>query len=299
MLEYTRREVSKTDWIKSFQRSIDFIEENLEGELDAAQIAAVMNVSSFYYQRIFAILCGITVGEYIRSRRPSLAGSELARKNARIIDIALKYGYDTPEGFTRAFARFYGATPSEVRKGKPVRSFARLSVAITMKGGNTMDYRIVKKPAFKVIEKRTVQTISEDKNLQTIPKLWEDCNSDGTTERLLNYAADKKYIYGICYNNPYAEEATFDYSIAAIYDGTEIPEGFTVSEIPARTWAVFECRGAMPDAIQQLWHKIVTEFFPSSGYKPTEEFDIEAYTDGDMTAPDYESEIWVPIKAES
>ncbi|MDE6726616.1 MAG: AraC family transcriptional regulator [Oscillospiraceae bacterium] len=287
------------DWIKSFQRSIDFIEENLSDTLETERIAGVMNVSPFYYQRIFAMLCGITVGEYIRNRRLSLAGSDLLRSDGRIIDIALKYGYDTPEGFSRAFARFHGASPSEVRKGAPVRSFARLSVAITMKGGNSMDYKIVKKGAFKVIEKRTVQTVSENKNLQTIPKFWEDSQKDGTIKRLLEIAVGKEFIFGICYNNPHTEEVTFDYSIAVLADaGAEAPEGFSVNEIPARTWAVFECRGAMPDAIQQLWHRICSEFFPSSGYEPTCEFDIEVYTDGDMSAPDYRSEIWVPIKTD-
>ncbi len=285
------------DWIKSFQRSIDYIEENLSSSLEVERIAGVMNISPFYYQRIFAIICGITVGEYIRSRRLTLAGSDLLRSDERIIDIALRYGYDTPEGFSRAFAKFHGAAPSEVRKGMPIRSFARLSVTITMKGGNTMDYKIVKKKAFKVMEKRTVQTVSENANLQTIPKFWDDCRKDGTVERLLELTSDKKFIFGICYNKPHSEESTFDYSIGALVDeSTKIPEGFTVNEIPARTWAVFDCRGAMPDAIQQLWHRICTEFFPSSSYEPTYEFDIEAYADGDMSASDYQSEIWVPIK---
>ncbi len=285
------------DWIKSFQRSIDYIEENLSSSLEVERIAGVMNISPFYYQRIFAIICGITVGEYIRSRRLTLAGSDLLRSDERIIDIALRYGYDTPEGFSRAFAKFHGAAPSEVRKGMPIRSFARLSVTITMKGGNTMDYKIVKKKAFKVMEKRTVQTVSENANLQTIPKFWDDCRKDGTVERLLALTSDKKFIFGICYNKPHSEESTFDYSIGALVDeSTKIPEGFTVNEIPARTWAVFDCRGAMPDAIQQLWHRICTEFFPSSSYEPTYEFDIEAYADGDMSASDYQSEIWVPIK---
>lgn len=285
------------DWIKSFQRSIDFIEENLADTLEAERIAEVMNVSPFYYQRIFAMICGITVGEYIRSRRLSLAGSDLLRSDEKVIDIALKYGYDTPEGFSRAFARFHGASPSEVRKGAPVRSFARLSVAITMKGGNTMDYKIVKKEAFKVIEKRTVQTVSENANLRTIPEFWDRSHKDGTVKRLLELTPDKEFVFGICYNKPHKDETTFDYSIAVLANGNaEAPEGFTVNEIPARTWAVFECRGAMPDAIQQLWHKICTEFFPSSGYEPTYEFDIEAYTDGDMSASGYRSEIWVPVK---
>lgn len=285
------------DWIKSFQRSIDFIEEHLADPTDVADIARAMNVSPFYYQRIFAMICGMTVGEYIRNRRLSLAGSELLTTKHKIIDIALKYGYDSPEGFTRAFTRFHGTAPLAVRRGAPVRSFARLSVAIIMKGGNTMEYKIVKKESFKVMEKRTVQTVTKDKNLETIPKFWEDSHKDGTVKKLLELTPDKEFVFGICYNKPHTEESTFDYSIAAIADeNTKVPEGFSVNEIPARTWAVFECKGAMPDAIQQLWHRIATEFFPSSNYEPTYELDIEAYTDGDMSSPDYRCEIWVPIK---
>lgn len=288
------------DWIKSFQRSVDFIEDNLGGDLEIEQIARVMNVSAFYYQKIFTIICGVSVGEYIRNRRLSLAGSELMNADAKVIDIALKYGYDSPEGFSRAFARFHGVSPSEVRKGAPIRPFERLSVTITMKGGNIMDCKIIKKPAFKVIEKRTVQTVANDANLQTIPKFWEQSHKDGTVKKLLELTLDKEFIFGICYNKPHSEEADFDYSIAAaVGDNTEPLEGFTVSEIPARTWAVFECRGAMPEAIQQLWHRICTEFFPSSEYEPTYEMDIEAYTDGDMSSPDYRCEIWIPVTVSS
>lgn len=284
------------DWIRSFQHSIDFIEENLDRIFNIEQIAQIMNVSPFYYQKIFSIICGIPVGEYIRNRRLSLAGSELLNSDEKIIDIALKYGYDTPEGFSRAFAKFHGVSPSAVRNGAPIRSFERLSVTITMKGGNVMDCKIIKKPAFKVMEKRTMQTVANDENLQTIPKFWEKCHADGTVKKLLELTPDNSYIFGICYNKPRTENSTFDYSIAAtIDDNTDIPDGFTVNEIPARTWAVFECKGAMPNAIQQLWHRICTGFFPSSGYEPTYEMDIEAYTDGDMSAPDYRSEIWVPV----
>lgn len=285
------------DWTRSFQRSIDYVEENITEPLDINEIARQMNISPFYYQKIFSIICGFSVGEYIRNRRLALAGSELARSDGKIIDIALKYGYDTPEGFTRAFVKFHGVSPSAAKKGAPIRSYARLSVTITMKGGSVMDYKVVKKQAFKVIEKRTVQSVSENENLRTIPKFWEKSNADGTVEKLLELSSDRESLLGICYANPHKEEATFDYSIAAIIDdNTEIPEGFTANVIPARTWIVFECKGAMPDAIQQLWHRICTEFFPSSSYEPTYEMDVEAYKDGDMSSPDYRSEIWVPVK---
>ncbi len=284
------------DWIRSFQRSIDYIEENITEPLDIGGIARQMNISPFYYQKIFSIICGFSVGEYIRNRRLALAGSELARSDEKIIEIALKYGYDTPEGFTRAFVKFHGVSPSAAKKGAPIRSYARLSVTITMKGGSVMDYKVVKKEAFKVIEKKVTCSVSEDSNVE-LPKFWERCHSDGTVKKLLELTSDKTDIFGICYAHTQEKNQTFDYSIAAkIDENAEILSGFTANVIPARTWIVFECTGAMPDAIQLLWHRICTEFFPSSSYEPTYEMDIEAYKDGDMSSPDYRSEIWVPVK---
>lgn len=285
------------DWTRSFQRSIDFIEEHITEPLDIAAIAGQMHISPFYYQKIFTIMCGFSVGEYIRGRRLSLAGSELSKTDKKVIDIALKYGYETPEGFTRAFVKFHGVSPSAAKNGAPLKSCARLSVTVIMKGGSIMDYKVVKKEAFRVIEKRITCSVSEDSNVE-IPKFWDKCHADGTVKRLLELASDRENIFGICYAHTQEKSQTFDYSIAAaIDDGAEIPEGFTANVIPARTWLVFECTGAMPDAIQQLWHRICTEFFPSSEYEPTYEMDVEAYKDGDMCASDYRSEIWVPVKS--
>lgn len=284
------------DWIRSFQRSIDYIEDNIEKPLEIGEIARQMNISEFYYQKIFSILCGFTVGEYIRNRRLALAGGELLKTDMKIIDIALKYGYDTPEGFTRAFTRFHGATPTAVRKGSPIKSFAKLSVLITVKGGSAMDYRIVKKDSFKVIERVETHSLDEDQNNKTIPDFWARAHKGSTVNTLLELADDKEYIFGICYGNFSGNSKSFDYSIAAACkEGCEVPKGYRLNEIPARTWAVFECVGAMPDAIQEKWREICTEFFPSSPYQPTYEMEIEAYTAGNMSSADYRSEIWVPV----
>lgn len=279
------------DWIRSFQRSIDYIEENLLQPLDMAEIAAQMNISSFYYQKIFTIICGFSANEYIRNRRLALAGSELVSTDEKTLDIALKYGYDTHEGFTRAFTRFHGVTPAAAKKGSPIKSFAKLTVTISMKGGIEMDYQIIKKDKFKVAEKRGTHTVSENANNRTIPEFWEKCHADGTVNRLLELSSDKSKIWGICYSNPHASESTFEYSVAAVIDDScEVPEEFTVSEIPSCTWAVFQCLGPMPDAIQNLWHRICTEFIPSSDYRPTCDMDIEVYA-----TDNYQSEIWVPV----
>lgn len=285
------------DWVTGIQNALDYIEKHITEDLDYEDIAAEAACSSFYFQRIFGILCGLSLGEYIRNRRLTLAGSELSTADVKVIDIALKYGYESPESFTRAFSKFHGISPSEAKKdGSKLKLFSCLSVQIILKGGNVMDYKIVEKEAFKVIEKVEAHSIVDSENVNTIPEFWTRAHEDGTLRRILELAKDKTNIFGICYGNAPTDSKTFDYSIAAACaEDCIVPAGFRMNEVPARTWAVFECRGAMPNAIQEMWHKICSEFFPTSGYQPTYEMDIEVYTEGDMTAADYRSEIWVPV----
>lgn len=286
------------NYTQGLQNAIDYIEEHLTDDLDIEEIAAQSGLSAFYFQRIFNILCDYSLGEYIRNRRLTLAGNELSGTDEKVIDIALKYGYDTPESFSRAFSRFHGITPSQAKKNSsPLKSFSRLSVEIHLKGGNIMDYKIVKKDAFKVLQKISTQSIDDEQNKNTIPDFWTQSHQDGTVYKLLELATDRTNIFGICYGNTPNNKKTFEYSIAALCgDNTEIPDGFSIKEIPARTWAVFECIGPMPDAIQKTWHKICSEFFPTANYEPTYEMDIEAYPAGVMTSPDYRTEIWVTVK---
>ena len=268
------------DWITGIQNAINYIEEHLTEEIDYEIVAKEASCSSFYLQRIFSILCGMTLGDYIRNRRLTLAGNELSAADDKVIDIALKYGYESPESFTRAFSRFHGVTPSKAKKdGSKLKSFSRLSVKITLSGGNIMDYKIIEKNAFDIIEKVEAHTVENSENAKSIPDFWMRSHNDGTVKTLLDTTTDRTYIFGVCYGNLPENAKTFDYSIAAKCDNnTVVPEGFRKNTIPARTWAVFECKGAMPNAMQDMWHKIISEFFPTSGYQPTYEMDIEAYT---------------------
>lgn len=285
------------DWATGIQNAIDYIEEHIVEDLDYNEIAKQAMCSPYYFQKIFGILCGITVGEYIRNRRLTLAGSELMKENAKVIDVALRYGYESPESFTRAFNRFHGITPSEAKRiGGKLRSFSRFKVQIILKGGNSMDYKIVSKESFTVLEKVELHTVAGEQNKNTIPDFWNRAHKDGTIETLLKCASDRSYIFGICYGNGHTDCENFDYGIAVqCAPDTVAPEGYRVNTIPARTWVVSECVGAMPDAIQQLWHEMCSEFFPTSDYKLTYEMDIEAYPAGDMAAFDYRSQIWIPI----
>lgn len=237
-------------------------------------------------------------GRIYRNRRLTIAGRRLSATDEKVIDIALKAGYESPESFTRAFTKFHGISPSNARKdGTKLKSYSRLSVQVIMKGGCMMDYKLMKKQSFKVLEKVERHSIADDENKNTIPEFWGRAKQDGTMDTLLACAADKTYVFGICYGNQMTDSQTFDYSIAVLCDENCIaPEGYRITEIPARTWAIFSCVGAMPEAIQNTWHRICSEFFPASEYVPTYEMDMEVYTDGDMCAPDYKSEIWVPVK---
>ncbi|MCH5197782.1 MAG: AraC family transcriptional regulator [Oscillospiraceae bacterium] len=285
------------DWITGIQNAINYIEEHLTEDIDYNEAAKEAACSSFYFQRIFGVLCGISLGDYIRSRRLTLAGNELRTSDDKVIDVAMKYGYDSPESFTRAFSRFHGITPSEAKKdGSKLNSFSRISVKITLSGGNIMNYKIIEKKAFDIIEKVETHSVENDANAKSIPDFWTRAHLDGTVKKLLDITTDKTYIFGVCYGNLPENAKTFDYSIAAACSkDAAIPEGFRKRTIPARTWAMFECNGAMPYAIQELWHKIVSEFFPTSSYQPTCEMDIEAYSEGDMSDENYHSEIWIPV----
>lgn len=287
------------DWITGLQRAIDYMEAHLTEEISCEAAAREAYVSPFYFQRLFSILCGYTVGEYIRNRRLTLAGSELLATDQRVIDLALKYGYDSPESFTRAFTRFHGISPSAARAARaPLTSFARLSIQISMKGGERMQYRIESKKAFRLIVRGMRCSGQDEKNREEIPQFWERSHRDGTVQWLCEHRKEDGVIggniAGLCMEDSCKTES-FPYFIGAEYGGGALPEGFELSEIPAMTWAVFDATGTMPDAIQELWHRVFAEFFPTSEYEPLGNFDLELYSDGDMASPDYHSEIWVAV----
>ena len=203
------------DWATGIQNAINYIEEHIAEDHDYNEIAKQAVCSPYYFQKIFGILCGITVGEYIRNRRLTLAGSELMKENAKVIDVALRCGYESPESFTRAFTRFHGITPSEAKRtGGTLRSFSRFKVQIILKGGNSMDYKIVSKESIMVLEKVEQHTVAGEQNKNTIPAFWDRAHKDGTIETLLKHASDRSYIFGICYGNGYTDCEHFDYGIA-------------------------------------------------------------------------------------
>lgn len=276
------------EWIKSLNRAIDYIEENITENITCEDVAKHIYISSFHFQRTFSLFTGLTVGEYIRNRRLSLAGQELLIGKNRVIDIALKYGYETPESFSKAFTRFHGVTPNEVKKqGVILKSFNRLILKIILEGGNSMEYRIEKKDALQLVAKTKLFDV--ESSSQEIPKFWKEyynagldkkvCGMMGICEQAMD--SEKEWKYGIGCERKYVKV---------------IPEGFEILNIPAYTWAIFTCVGPMPEAIQQLWKRVYGEWLPAANYELIPDYDIELYFEGDNSKEDYVSEIWIPVR---
>ncbi len=142
------------EWLDRMTAALNYMEDHMADCLDVADIAKAAYSSPFHFQRMFHMLTGVTVAEYIRKRRLTFAAQELVSSNARVLDVALKYGYDKPESFAKAFRKVHGISPSQARgSGASLKTFPRLSFHITLKGDKDMDYRIADKPAFKVVGK--------------------------------------------------------------------------------------------------------------------------------------------------
>lgn len=287
------------DWITGISKAIDYIEEHITEPTDYARAAKEACSSPFNFQRVFALLCGYTLGDYVRMRRLTLAGEELLSTNAKVIDVALRYGYDSPESFSRAFTRFHGVSPSAVRKGAAIRSFSRICVKLILTGGSIMEYRIEKKQAAKIIcRRREFTKPGDDYTNREIPEFWNECGRDGSIQKLCGYIKDSaqfKGLLGVCFSTEMTDSG-FPYGIGAEYDGESDPQDFEIVEIPAYTYAVFTVRGRMPDAFRETYRKICTEFFPQSGYEYGNGVEIEVYPSADVQNPDYTCEIWIAVK---
>lgn len=288
------------EWISGIQRAIDYIESQLTDEIDFEEAAREAYSSSFHFQRVFSILCGFTLGEYVRMRRLSMAASDIVNTDEKVIEIAMKYGYDSPESFTRAFTRFHGVSPSEAKRGAMVKSFSRLSVKLTLTGGTTMDYRIEKVKDFKIICKKKQVTKPENATATAdISAFWDECGKDGSITKICGYLPKEprfKGLLGICFSFD-TEANKFPYGIGVEYDGRPISDdSLEVVDIPESTFVVFECRGKMPECFTDTYKKIVTEFFPqNSRYEYGQGVELEVYPSDDMDNPNYYCEIWIAV----
>lgn len=281
------------EWLERLNQSISYIEKNLADEIDYTKAAKIACCSVFHYQRMFSYLAGVSLAEYIRRRRMTLAAFELQSSGVKVIDLAMKYGYDSPTSFSRAFQKIHGVTPAGARnKGAYLKAHPRMTFLISIKGDVEMNYRIEKREAFRIAGAKRHFDLNIDENFKEIPLFWGEVFQNGMFTRICELSnQEPSGVLGVstCMNGK-----DFDYYIAAATD-KETPEFMNEYTVPEATWAIFECQGSMPDAIQDLQKRIITEWLPASGYEYADAPDIEVYPAGDITAPDYKCEVWLPI----
>lgn len=283
--------------MEALKKAIDYIEAHLLEPLTVEEVAREVYLSPFYFQKGFKLITGYTIGEYVRNRRLYLAALELAGDGVKVIDVAYKYGYDTPESFTKAFTRFYGMSPMQLKGQKyKLTPFYPLQLEISIKGGDRLDVRIEKMSSFKVMG--FTRVYHYDTAFDEIPRFWKLYVEKPSSLQLI-----QKYCignYGICVDmDTDMEKGTFRYMIAGSYLGEEqdMPKGVSIEEIPAFTWAKFRGIGPMPHAIQNLNTRIYKEWLPNHPeYEIVAGYNIEVYSSGNQYVADYLSEVWIPIR---
>lgn len=287
--------VIKMDCIQSIQKAIEYMENHILEEISYEDVAKQLYMSNYHFHRLFSMITGMTANEYIRNRKLSMASQELTMSDKKVIDIALKYGYDSPESFTKAFSRFHGVSPNVAkRSGCQLKSFNRLVIKIKLEGGMVMEYKIVEKEIAGLLAKVKAfrnESISEGGNTE-IPEFWNQCGKSGVFDVLKKHSI-KHDIYGVC--SPISKtNSHFDYGIAMEYEGGEIPEGYRLWDVKPTLWAVFKCVGTDGKCIGETWDRIFKDFLPSSDYNMLDDTDFELYPENNNS--DCFCEIWIPVE---
>jgi len=285
--------------IKLLNNVIDYIESNLYTTLDIDEISKVAYSSRYHFQRLFYALTELTVTEYIRNRRLSLAAEELAATNKKVIDVALKYGYESPEAFTKAFKRLHGITPSALKKlDVKIKAFPKISFQISIKGACEMSYRIVEKEAFKVFGVGFVTSTVNNVIYKEIPEFVNRIFEDGTHDRINKLLGNTIGTLLDGFHYDFNEDGTRKYMMGYEKPEIEVPDEFTTLQIPKLTWAVFEGHGVMPDnlIIQDIWKTIYSEWFSSSGFEQVEGPCLEKNFWNDENCVEYKCEVWIPVR---
>jgi AraC family transcriptional regulator len=282
--------------LKDLNAALDYIEEHLTEPVDLQAAARMAGCSEYHFRRMFAFLAGMSLSEFIRRRRLTLAAEDLVGGD-KVIDVALKYQYDSPDAFTRAFQAQHGVAPSQVRReGQALNAFSRMTFQLTIKGGTTMHYRIVKKDPFRIIGIMKRVTL---KYHGTNPEIAAMAASLGAAKiqelkALANVEPTGILQASINFSEGRLDGGSVDQWLGVATD-RPCPEGFAALEVPALTWAVFEAVGPFPETLQSIWGRIYSEWFPSSGYEVAEGPEVLWNEHPDYTSPTFRSEIWIPV----
>ena len=286
------------DLLQNMNNAMKFIEENLTNEIDFKEVARLACCSEYHFKRMFSFLAGITLSEYIRRRRLTLAAFELRNHKVKVIDVAVKYTYNSPDSFTRAFQNLHGITPSEARNnGSSLKAYPPMTFQLSIQGGDEMNYRIEEKAAFRIVGiYKRVPILFKGINPE-IASMWKSLDENtiyelkklSNTEPMGLLSASTNFSEGRM-----EEKGELDHYIG-VATTKECPNHLTSLEVAASSWAVFEVVGPFPDTLQNVWGRIYSEWFPSSNYEQTKGPEILWNENKDITSPTFKSEIWIPV----
>lgn len=272
-----------------WNQALDVLEQNIANGKSWEGAARTACCSTYHFQRMFSYLAGLPLSEYIRRRKMTLAAFDLLEKGEKVIDVALKYGYQSPTAFTRAFQSVHGISPSEAKQtGAILKAFPPIRFQITIQGVFPMNYRIEQKPELHILGIDTPLQQIIEQNFQTIPQFWKTVSQNGFLSTLLSQKATNQPVLGI--SDCRGENWRYWIGIFSEQDAAPPMSSFT---LPPTTWAVFDGQGAMPETIQALEKRIFTEWLPSSGYQYGNGVDIEVYHNADPANAIFE--VWIPV----
>ncbi|RNF40357.1 AraC family transcriptional regulator [Planococcus salinus] len=286
------------DMLKDMNEALRYIEEHLEEDIDFEQVAAIAGVSEFHLRKMFSYLSGMGLSHYIRNRRLSQAAIDLQRGGERVVDVAVKYGYDSADGFSRAFREWSGLKPTEVKGSDALKVFPRLTFQLTIQGGMDMNYRVEEKEAFKLVGiKKRVPMVFEGQNPE-IMKMVQQLTAEQRQKLQSWRNTEVKTVVNASFNfdeGRYEEKGELDHLIGSITTLQQDFEDFDVVEVPQGSWAIFSAEGPFPQTLQNMWAKIFSEWLPSSNYELVDGPEISF--NGDFTnMQNVSSEIWIPVK---
>lgn len=289
--------------------AIDYVENNITDELNLSKLAQLAECSTYNFQRMFSFIADISITEYVRRRRLTLAALELQSNDSKVIDIALKYGYESPVSFARAFQAMHGITPREAKKSNiSLKAFPKMTFQIIIKGVNEMNYRIVKTEPFEVFGLEGIISTAGSADCFThAGEIWKEYQSNGKYDQLsvdageitplgheTMFVKDMCHIHGLM-NYKKINDTTYGYMLCSFVTSGSKTAGYEVFEVPATTWAVFPIdlnNWDVGEAIAKANKMFYSEWLPTSEYEKADSAEFEMY--GGTPEKGY-IEFWMPV----
>jgi AraC family transcriptional regulator len=284
------------EWLKKLSDAIDYVENNLDGEISYAEAAKIACCSTYYFQRMFSYVAGISLSEYIRRRRMTQAAFELQAKDIKVLDVAVKYGYTSPTSFNRAFQSVHGITPASAKsQGNTLNAYPPIIFSVKVTGGHAMPYRIEEKEAMRIVGVRVSLTEDMEENQKRVPPFWKEVLQTCQFGEICNLS--NQTPAGVLGVTAYQGADEIYYYIAAATD-QPVPAGMFEHVIPAAAWVIFESDGRFKESIQSIFKRFLTEWLPFSGYAYADLPDIEVYPISRERPQEGHSEVWIAVKKE-